>query len=61
MLLKICLWSLKHLSFTLSNNLSGKKLLRGFYYTMIHITNNIACYIEICNPTSNMLILGTFM
>lgn len=38
-----------------------KKLLRGFYYTMIHITNNIACYIEICNPTNNMLILGTFM
>lgn len=28
MLLKICLWSLKHLSFTPSNNLSGKKLLR---------------------------------
>lgn len=38
-----------------------KNLLRGFYYTMIHITNNIACYIEICNPTSNMWILGTFM
>lgn len=38
-----------------------KKLLRGFYYTMMHITNIIACYIEICNPTSNMLILGTFM
>lgn len=49
------------MSFTLSNNLSGKKLLRGFYYTMMHITNIIACYIEICNPTSNMLILGTFM